>query len=415
MADAQAASRAEQLMVKSEDRTALRVLNVVYDERFGGPQSRILQVARGLRSAGVETIVASRRGEASFAKMLDASAIGHVELGLVRARNSYNPIRQCVFAAGFWPNVLALRNLIRRYRPDVVHSNGALHLQGPIAAHLEGVALVWHLNDVYLPPGARRLMPAMVLRLSSAIAVASRAVADYYFHSQPHCDARIATLYPPVDSSRFNPEVDGEGIRSEFKIARDAPVVATAANLCPGKGIEHLLRAAAQIRRTRPQVRFLVAGAWLANRDRYRRKLLRLRGELGLNECVTFTGVRSDLERIFAAADIYVHPSDSEAAPMAVMEASASGLPVVATDVGGTREIVEDGSTGLLVAAASPEQISLKVLALLGATAQASEMGMRGAHRMGERFSLDVCVERHRRIYLSAVERTAAGARAQAA
>ncbi|HSR58189.1 MAG TPA: glycosyltransferase, partial [Candidatus Binataceae bacterium] len=87
----------------------------------------------------------------------------------------------------------------------------------------------------------------------------------------------------------------------------------------------------------------------------------------------------------------------------AVMEASASGVPVVASDAGGTREIVEEGVTGFLVPPQAPEQIALKVLALLGSPDRAADMGRRGAQRMREQFSLATCVNRHREIYLSAI------------
>ena len=97
---------------------------------------------------------------------------------------------------------------------------------------------------------------------------------------------------------------------------------------------------------------------------------------------------------------------------MAVMEASASGLPVVASDVGGTREIVEHGVTGALVAPRSSEQIAVEVLRLLQSPERAAALGANGVRRMREQFSLDSCAERHREIYWAAIAR--AGARAPA-
>lgn len=361
---------------------SLRVLNVVYDERFSGPPSRILQVAGPLKREGVESIVVTRRGDPTFPRLLNEADIEHVEIALVRARRSFSPLEHFRFVKGFWPNVARLRMLIRSYRVSVVHNNGALHFQAPLAAYLERVPLVWHLNDVHVPTGARRFLPRVVLRLADVVAVASRAVADYYFDAPPESDQRMAVLYPPADVERFNPRVDGTVIRSELGIDSTAPIIATVANLCPGKGLEYLLQAAAEIRRVRPDARFLIAGAPLKNRDGYRRALLRLCGELRLNRHVMFLGARGDVDRIFAAADVCLHPSEREAAPMAVMEASASGVPVVACDVGGTREIVEEGVTGFLVPPRAPEQMALKMLALLGSPCQAAAMGRSGAQHI---------------------------------
>jgi len=90
---------------------------------------------------------------------------------------------------------------------------------------------------------------------------------------------------------------------------------------------------------------------------------------------------------------------------MTVLEASASGMPVVATNVGGTRELVEDGVTGILVEPKSPAQIADAVIHLLESPETAQAMGMSGVRRMRELFSLDACVREHIRVYTAALQR----------
>jgi glycosyltransferase involved in cell wall biosynthesis len=108
------------------------------------------------------------------------------------------------------------------------------------------------------------------------------------------------------------------------------------------------------------------------------------------------------------AMTVYVHPSESEACPMAVLEASASGLPVVATDVGGTRELVAHGVTGLLIEPRHPYQIAEAVIRLLDRPDAARSMGMAGAERMRRLFSLDACVAAHARLYTEVLGKGAA-------
>jgi len=383
------------------------VLNVLYEERLGGPQLRVLQVARGLQAKGWETVVVIPRGDPAFALRLHAEGVPFQELRLVRLRRSWNPATHLAYLARFGPNVAELRRLIRRHGAEVVHTNGILHLQAAIAAHLEGAALVWHLNDSHSPFLLGWLCRPLVRRWSDRIAVTARAVGDYYFPNTRGVADRLHVVYPPVDISRFNPQVDGSGIREELGVPDDGPVIGTVANIVPGKGLEYLLEAAAGIRRRFPTARFVVAGRMLENRRAYWTALCRQRRQLNMDEHFVFVGYRPDIPRLLAALTLYIHPSESEAGPMAVLEASACGLPVVATDVGGPREILEDGQTGILVAARSPSQIEAAVVRLLQRPKLMRIMGMRGAERVRGLFSLEVCVQQHLRLYQAAIQHRA--------
>jgi len=387
------------------------IANVVYEERFGGPQSRVLQVAMRLRHKGFETLVVIPRGDPIFASHLSAAQIPFHEFALVRLRDSRNPVVHARFITHFWPNVITLRRLIREHDIQVVHTNGLIHLQAPIAARLEGIPLVWHLNDVNAPGLLRLLFVPLVRRWADRIVVAARAVAQHYFPDSSDINGRLHVLYAPVDTEKFRPEVDGLSVRAELGIADDCPVIGTVSNLSPGKGVEFLLEAAPSIKHRFPKARFLIVGEKLRNRQAYWSSLMRRTEELGLANDVIFTGRRDDIPEVMAATTVYVHPSEAEACPMAVLEASASGLPVVATDVGGTGELVEDGVTGILVAPKSPPQIADAVIHLLESPETAQAMGMRGVWRMRELFSLDVCVQEHIRVYTAALQQASASRR----
>jgi len=377
----------------------VNILNVLYDERVGGPQLCALQVARRLKSAGFDTLVVMPKGEQQFAALLNQAQISSHEMGLVRLRRSFNPFEHARFLAKFWPNVMELRQLIRDHEVGIVHTNGLMNVQAAIAARLEGVKLAWTLNDLATPKLLRLMLLPFVRSWADRIVIVSRAVGRYYFSNSFPLNERLHLLYAPVDTERFNPQVDGFSIRTEFGIGDSCPVVGTVANVCPGKGFEYLLEAAPAIKQRFPTVKFLFVGGMLQNRRAYWSSLQRRTQELRLTKDVFFTGPRNDVPRIMRAMTLYVHPSESESCGMAILEASASGLPVVVTDVGGPRELVQHGVTGLVIKPRQPSEIADAVIRVLDCPELARHMGELGVERMRRFFSLDICVAEHIRAY----------------
>jgi len=382
----------------------MKVLNVLFEERVGGPQRRVLQVARELCARGVLTIVTIPRGDRRFANLLRDAEIPFEELDLVRLRKVWNPAIHATFIARFWQNVMELRRLIRRHQVQVVHTNGSIHSQAAIAAHLEGVRLVWHLNDVGTPKLLRLMFLPIVRKWAHRIAIASQAVGRLYFPDPREVSGRLHLLYAPVDTERFSLDGDGSGLRAELGIAPDCPVVGTLGNASPGRGWEFLLEAAPMIKEKYPAVKFLFVGELLADHQSYWSGLMRRARDLGLSEDIIFTGRRDDVPQMMHALQVYVHPSEAEACPMSVLEACACGLPVVATAVGGVPEIVEDGMSGFLVPPQSPSEIARSVLALLGSIDLAEKMGKAAVQTVRKQFSLERCVSEHVRLYRATLE-----------
>jgi glycosyltransferase involved in cell wall biosynthesis len=381
----------------------IRVLNVLYDERVGGPQSRVLQVARGLQKRGIETIVVMPRGKPGFNSLLQRAQIKFCELDLVRLRQTGNPAVHLRFLARYWPNVVALRRLIREQNANIVHTNGLMHTQAAIAARLEGVGLVWHLNDCDTWRPFHLAFLPLVQTLADRVAIAARAVGEYYFPDPTRVDGRLHLLYAPVDTAKYNPQVDGSAVRAELGISPRCPVIGTVANFGPAKGFEHIVEAAPRLKQRFPDIKFLFVGEMLKTRTSYWSCVMRRTRELGLSENILFAGWRQDIPQVMRALTIYVQPSDAEACSMAVLEASASGLPVVATKVGGTPEVVDEGNTGLLVPAKCPSAIADAVTHLLDHPELAQKMGMAAVERMHRVFSLDACVTEHIRAYRAAL------------
>jgi len=150
----------------------------------------------------------------------------------------------------------------------------------------------------------------------------------------------------------------------------------------------------ASVHTRRPEVRFALVG------DGSERPSLESRiAELGLEDAVEILGTRYDVPAILARADAACLPSLAEGLPNAVMEAMAAGLPVVATAVGGTPELVIPGETGLLAPPGAAEELAEALLAVLADPVHARSMGARGRKLIAREYSLDALASGHAAMY----------------
>ena len=189
----------------------------------------------------------------------------------------------------------------------------------------------------------------------------------------------------------------------------DAPVIGTVGRLRPQKGHAVLIEALARIRDRTLRLRS-GQGSWhgsgqaahlLVIGDGELREALESQvHEAGLAKRVHFLGVRADLPDLFAAMDVYAHPAFFEGMPNAVMEAMAAGLPVVATDVDGTRELIEDGETGWLVVPGDAEALAGRLGEVLADLETARTVGAAGANFVRKGFSVERMVAGFEGVYL---------------
>jgi glycosyltransferase involved in cell wall biosynthesis len=171
-------------------------------------------------------------------------------------------------------------------------------------------------------------------------------------------------------------------VRAELGLG-EGPVIGSVGSLRPEKATGVLIRAAALLLPRLPDLQVLIAG------DGDSRSLERLAGELGIADHVHLLGHRSDIAAINATLDVAVNTSDREGSSLSIMEYMEAGLPVVATRVGGTPDLVLDGVTGLLVPPRAPEPLAAAVARLLDDPALAAQMGAQARTRRRKHFTLD--------------------------
>jgi glycosyltransferase involved in cell wall biosynthesis len=299
--------------------------------------------------------------------------------------------------------VRALTRAIKRSRTDIVHSHNAkAHIYGGMAAALAGVPSVYHLH------GVPRLSATRdgAVSLLSVLVPATRTVACSNWVAQDFRTAwrsarTVSVIHNGLDVQRSALGLEAASVRDEFGFAKDAPLVVLAARLQRWKGVHVFVEACAAIQRRCPEARMLVVGGSLFGLEEDYAVALRRQAErVGLAGTLVFTGFRDDVYRLLAAADVVAHASiHPDPFPTVVLEAMALGKPVVATDCGGPREMIDDRVTGILVAPGESAALAEAVVALLSDRVRCADMGTAAAARSARHFTVGHMTAKLERLY----------------
>ena len=337
---------------------------------------------------------------------LDNFGVGGTELNAVRlaeqldrsrfrlsvaALQASGPLRARYAEAGVPVHVFPLRSLygasavhqglrfarfLAQERADIVHSHDIYNnLFATVWARIAGVPGViasrrwWHT----LNRPAHRIACAVGYRLADRVLANCDAVGESLVQDERIPADRVVVVSNFVDESAFEPvsRSKREELLAAFGVPRDAVVVGVVARLNPIKDHASLIRAIGTLAPRWPQLHLVVVGRG-ATRD----ELGRLVAELGLTERVHFVGLQPQKPNPHALFDLSVLPSRSEGFPNVVLEAMAAATAVVATAVGGTRDAVIGGETGLLVPPGDPQALAIAIESLLGDPARRTSMGM---------------------------------------
>jgi glycosyltransferase involved in cell wall biosynthesis len=356
------------------------VLHTEASTGFGGQEIRIVAEARWLIDHGWPALIAGQPGSAL---VKEGARLG-VPVVEVRMRRPLD-LRA----------VLTLRRLIGARGVALVHTHSSVDSWvGGLAARSRRRPVVRSRHVTIAIPRRRALVYHLADRIISSGEAAARVVAAAGVPA-----ARIVPIPPGVDTSRFHPGVSGAGVRAELNLDA-APLVGLVANIRGSKGHDVFLDAARLVVLRQPQARFLVVGDGIGFDD-VRRRI----SALGLDAAVRMTGFRRDVPEVMAALDVLVLPSiRSEAASQVIPQALAVGTPVVATDVGGSGELVRDGDTGRLVPPADAAALATAILDCLADREGARAMARRGQAVVRERHSLDAAMTRTTAVYRALLE-----------
>ena len=353
-------------------------MHIMYSLQPGGMEFGVVKLVNGLEPARVRSVVCSTVPGGALKALIKP----HVAVHELQRRQGND--------LGL---VWRLYRLVRDIKPHVVHTHawGTL-LEGLLASKLARVPVVVHGEHGTMQLKAyQRLLQRMgwsgvdqVLSVSSRLA--ERMALETGFPA-----ARIETIRNGVDLSRFG-HVDRGTARRTLGLPDDGVIVGSVGRLVPVKDQRSLIDAVGILQRRGVRVTAVLAGD-----GPLRDQLVKQVAELGVD--VRLLGHRPDVETVLAALDVFVLSSVSEGLSNTILEAMASGVPVVATRVGGAEELIEEGATGALVPAGAPDALAHAIGELALNRERRVSMGEAARRRVEREFDLAAMIRRYESLY----------------
>ena len=372
-------------MIARNGHRPLHVLQVVHALGVGGTERVVCDLALELRGDGICMSVACLDGVGELGERLRAAGVAvhllgrtpGVDFGLVRR----------------------LARLYRSERIDLVHAHQYTpYFYAATACLLAPPRRVVFTEHGRHQPDQVRLRRVACNQMLRPVTAAYTAVSEFTraslvaFERMPR--SRIEVIYNGVETAADG--VERSVARQRLGLPATVPLVLSVGRMDRVKDFGTLVRAMAQVVEKVPGARLLIAG----DGDRtYADQLRRQAETLGIVPGVELLGSRDDVPDLLAACDVFALTSVTEATSMTILEAMRAGRPVVATDVGGNRELVLPGVTGLLPPAGDVARVANALISLLASPAQAERLGAAGRARLTASFGLPRTLDAYRRLY----------------
>jgi glycosyltransferase involved in cell wall biosynthesis len=366
----------------------MRILQICSARTLGGGERHLADLARGLARRGHEVFVALVPASPLRSELSDLPKENFIEL----------PLRNSLDVA----SALKLAQFVRRNQIEIIHAH--LARDYPLAAfaarRASGARLI--LTRHVLFPLSR--VHKVLLRRAARVIAVSQAVADGLVAQEIFDREKIVLIPNGIDTDRFAKTMEGDAMERQKTGVRRC--VGMVGELAPIKGQENFLRAAAIVRSRRDDVDFIIAGEDHSRTGENRLKLERMIDELELNQRVRITGWADDVVELLRTFDLFVSASSSESFGIAIVEAMASGVPVVATMTAGAQEIIDADKTGVLVPIGDAEALAKAICLLLDDQKTRARLADNARRRVSEQFSLDRMIARTEQVYQEVLDGT---------
>jgi len=359
----------------------MRILQLSSARALGGGERNLADLANAL----------ARRGHGVYAAITPASPLLR-ELSALPARNIVElPLRNSFDVA----SALKLARFVRKNQIEIIHAHIARDYPlAAMAARRAGGARLVLTRHVLFPLST---VHKMLLRRAARVIAVSRAVADGLGAQGIFDRDKIVLIPNGIDLDRF--AQTSAGVSHQPKDAGGRLSVGMIGELAPIKGQRDFLRAAAIVASRRHDVDFLIAGKDKSRTGKNLRELETIVEELQLSERVRITGWADDVARLLHTFDLFVSSSHSESFGIAIVEAMACGVPVIATMSAGAREIIEADHTGKLVPIGNVEALAEAICQLLADPKERARLSVQAQRMVRERFTLERMVSATEELY----------------
>ncbi|MCI0490565.1 MAG: glycosyltransferase [Blastocatellia bacterium] len=388
-----------------------RVLHLINSFEIGGTERQAVELLKRLDTERYDVRLAALSLRGPLYREI-ADRFPQVPVFPLNSFYNLNALRQ----------LRRLRELMIGERIDILHAHDFYAgFIGATAARLAGVRVVACQRHLKLSDRAVHVWGTRIIHASAhRILVNSEAIRDYILAQRSALAPKIVVIKngvrvgqhpfnsPTVETLPYGRATEEDRFALRERLCRelgfnpDAKIIGMVARLQPVKGHRFFIEAAAQLIETEPKARFVLVGD-----GPLRSEIEAQAAELGLNGRLAMLGDRDDASRLVAAFDLFALSSLHEGLPNAVMEAMAAGVPVIATAVGGTRELIADGETGYLVPPADSNALRERMRFALANEENRRSVADNGRRFIIERFGMQRMVESVERLYDELMESVA--------
>lgn len=368
----------------------MNILQVSSAREIGGGERHLVDLAKSL----------AERGHAVYAALIPGSPLLS-ELSFLPKRHILEVrMRNALDFSG----ALKLARFARERAVELIHAHVARDY--PLAALAS-----WRAGNTPYVLTRHVLFPLksvhkLTLRRASRVIAVSEAVAAALRRQGVFDPSRIVTIHNGIDMKRFATKASSKTRPATLDKSSARLLVGMVGHLAPIKGQEEFVRASAIIASQRTDVDFVLAGEDKSRAGENRAALESLIAQLGLGKRIRLVGWLDDVRDVLGALDLFVSPSRSEPFGLVIVEAMASGVPVVASMSEGAREIIEDDVTGRLVPLEDAEALAKAIAELLADESERKRLSLNALNAVQRRFSLERMVDATEQLYAEVLDKT---------
>ena len=355
----------------------MRILHVDTEEGWRGGEQQLFYLIKGLKKKGIESSIACRNGS-ELEKRCKEGRFTTIPLS---GRQFEDIFRIGIVGKGF----------------DIIHAHAAkAHTISALSKKFHQKPVIYTRRVDYSP--RKNIITTLKYSLTDKIVAISNYVREVLEDSLKIQSDKLSVIHSTVDT-KIKRRIDHEKVRRIREELKGKPLIGTAAALTKQKNIPNFIEAAKILIKRYPKAKFVVAGE-----GRLRKELQSLIERLNLQENFKLLGFKKDIQNYIKAFDIFVLPSDFEGLGSSILIAMLLKIPVVSTNAGGTKEVVINGETGILVPRRNPRELASGIERLLEDEELKNHVVSRGYDYILKNFSVGKMIDAYVRTYTEALK-----------
>lgn len=315
----------------------------------------------------------------------------------IMRRKYFNPIGIIQYGFGLIKYSRKIAKIAKKFQIDVVHTNTAATIEGCYVSWKLKIPQLWSIHEIIVSPQIMyKVTSKLIAKFSSITITDSGAVKQHLDASGYFSNGGVKVIYNSVDSNYFTPESDCSYLYDEWNIPKDALIIGMMGRVNSWKGQEDFLKAANILMEKHQNLYSVFVGAAFEGEEWREKELADLIAQSPYKDRIINQGYRTDSKGIYKLYDIFVLPSiNPDPLPTVVLEAMATGKPVVGYQHGGVCEMVKDGHNGLLAEVRNPKDLADKIDVLLENDAFREKMGRNSRDRLLKYFSIESYIKNY--------------------